>query len=93
MLVTLKNVWCTECTIGLVQAKIRIEQLNTGFGLVIRFIGLLQTVTTIHYCMHEVFSVCCVFTGRCLVMAPNAVKSSASMSHGSSPCWLAPVSH
>jgi hypothetical protein len=62
-----------------------------GFGLVTGFIEHLQIVTTrncsaianshstIHYITHWVFSVCCIFTGCCLVIAANAVASSASV--------------
>jgi hypothetical protein len=75
---------------------LRIKRLQTGFGLVIRFTGLLKLVTTInysatanshstiHHSMHQNFSVCCLFTGCHLVTAANTVDSSASEFHSSS---------
>jgi hypothetical protein len=56
-------------------------------SLVIGFIELLQNVTTsnystvanspsaIHNSTHKVFSVCCVFTSRCLVTVSNGERS------------------
>jgi hypothetical protein len=64
-----------------------------GFGLVLGFTGLLQTVTTINYSAiansHTLqFTtagiksyVCCVFSSRCLISAPKDVDSSASRVH------------
>jgi hypothetical protein len=60
--------------------------VDTGFGLVIGFFGLLQTVTTSNYNRftdsrrkHFIFSVCCVFISRSLLTASNDVDSSASV--------------
>jgi hypothetical protein len=59
-----------------------IKLLDTGFGLVIEFIGLLQTITTSNYSAvansHTLLfttartrsSVCCVFSGCRLVIPP-----------------------
>jgi hypothetical protein len=48
----------------------RVQWLDTGFGLVIGFIGLLQTMATINYSR---------FIKRCLITAPNTIYSSASV--------------
>lgn len=64
------------------------------FGLKIGFVEHLQLITTNsynaftnphaknHYCKHEVFSVCYVFTSHCLVVAFNSATGK---------CWLRPL--
>jgi hypothetical protein len=42
--------------------------------------------------MHQVFLVCCVFTGCCLVTTPNVIESSTSVLSGFCPHWLVTVS-
>jgi hypothetical protein len=66
----------------------RVKWLGMGFGLVMRFIGLLQTVTRINYSANShtlQFAIAhaksyqtAVFSSCCLVTAPNIVVSSAS---------------
>jgi hypothetical protein len=83
----------------------RAKWLETVFRLVIRFIGLLQTVITINYSAiansrtlqfttahTQVFSVCYVFTSRSSVTATNNADSSASMftSLRAVDCLIAP---
>jgi hypothetical protein len=68
----------------------RVKWLGTGFGWVIRFTGLLQTVARINYSAtansntlqftiaHTKSCQSAVFSSCCLVMAPNTTVSSAS---------------
>jgi hypothetical protein len=45
--------------------------------------------------MQQIVSFCCVFTSHCLVMARNALDSSASMfmSLLATDCFIAPLDH
>jgi hypothetical protein len=75
-----------------------------GFGLVIGFIAHLQFGITSNYSAitdpHTlpftractVLSVCCVFTGCCLVMTLSVIDSSASVFYGYGPRWWMPIS-
>jgi hypothetical protein len=74
------------------------EWLSTWLGLVIRFLGLLQIVTTTvswfyayNKSLKHALSLCCVFI-RCPVTASNNIASLFSKFSGLCPCWLSPIS-
>jgi hypothetical protein len=72
--------WCVKaCGIYNNHLLQRVNLLHTCTNLS----GLLEDDrtphSTVHYSMHQVFSICCIFTGFRRVTASNAVGSSASV--------------